>query len=315
MSESVARMRDEVARGLAAPHKTLSPKFFYDALGSKLFEAITYTDAYYPTRCEMQILTAHGADIARAIGPAVALVELGSGQSTKVPLLLSHLPDVRAYVPVDIDAATLTEAARRLRRQFPGLTVVPVAADLSGPWALPDLPEHARTVVFYPGSTLGNLDPAHATAFLDDLGRRLAPGDGLVLGIDLEKDPAVLEAAYDDPAGVTAAFNRNMLVHLNRVVGTDFAPRRFAHEAFWNADAHRIEMHLRSLGPQVVHLGPHAFAFDDGETLHTERSYKYTRERVDALTAHAGFARQAWWTDPQGWFGVGAYVRTSEPTP
>jgi dimethylhistidine N-methyltransferase len=211
---------------------------------------------------------------------------------------------VRAYVPVDIDADTLRMAAARLRRQFRGLEVVPVAADFTQPWELPPMPADSHTVVFYPGSTIGNLDPADAEVFLTGLGRWLKREDGLLIGYDLEKDRAVLERAYDDPSGVTAAFNKNMLVHLNTLVGADFEPRRFEHVAFWNAERHRIEMHLRSVGDQVVHVDGRAFRFEDGDTIHTESSYKYTRERFNALARRAGFAEHTFWTDAKGWFAV-----------
>jgi dimethylhistidine N-methyltransferase len=246
MTDAAHPMMAEVLAGLTASPKALNPKFFYDALGSKLFEAITYTPEYYPTDCEVEILHTRAHEIADALGPDVTLVELGSGQSTKVPILLDALRAVHAYVPVDIDAGTLDEAARRLRTAFPDLTVIPVAADFTQPWDLPPLPHDGAPVVFYPGSTIGNLDPSAAQAFLTALGAQLPPRARLLIGVDLEKDPAVLEAAYDDAPGVTAAFNRNMLAHLNRALGADFDPRQFDHRAFYDADAHRIEMHLVS---------------------------------------------------------------------
>ena len=310
MNDARARTVDEVVLGLTASPKQLSPKFFYDALGSKLFEAITYLPEYYPTGCELEILTGSAREIADELGRDVVLVELGSGQSTKVPILLEAMEAVHAYVPVDIDGDTLQEASKRLRAQFPGLDVHPIAADFTRPWDLPPFTD-GHTVVFYPGSTIGNLDPEHAEVFLRGVAGRLRPGARLLLGVDLEKDPDVLEAAYDDAAGVTAAFNRNMLAHLNRLVGSDFDPRRFAHRAFWNAEAHRIEMHLVSEGEQVVHVGGKAIAFADGETIHTESSYKYTRERMVNLAASAGFSTTHWWTDSRQYFGVALMERTT----
>lgn len=308
MNDVRDRMLGEVLAGLSALPKTLPPKFFYDLLGSKLFEAITYMPEYYPTDCELEILRGYAHEMAEALGPQVVLVELGSGQSTKVPILLEALEDVHAYVPVDIDAGTLAEAAERLRKQFPGLDVVPVAADFTHPWALPAMPDGRHTVVFYPGSTIGNLDPQHAQAFLEGVGARLAPGARLLIGFDLEKDPAVLEAAYDDAAGVTAAFNRNMLAHLNRVLGTDFDPRQFGHRAFFHSALHRIEMHLVSEVDQTVMVGTTPVHFEQGESVHTESSYKYTRARFRELAEAAGYEEQRWWTDARGWFGVALFA-------
>lgn len=297
----------EVLAGLTADVPHVSPKYFYDALGSTLFDAITQTDAYYPTDCEREILAGSAAEIAAELGPGIALVELGAGVCAKVPYLLDVLQDVALYAPVDIDGATIGKAAVRLRGRYPGLEVTPVVADFTHPWSLPELPHDVPVVVFYPGSTIGNFDPGHAEAFLTSLGAKLDPGDRLLLGVDLEKDVGVLEAAYDDPAGVTAAFNRNLLAHLNRLVGADFDPRAWAHVARYDADAHRIEMYLEAQGDQVVTVGDQTLRFVDGSRLHTENSYKFTRSRLAEMAVRAGWTEDRWWTDSRGWFGMGLY--------
>lgn len=306
MNDASPDILAEVLEGLGDEPPRLPAKLFYDALGSKLFEAITLTPEYYPTRCELEILAARAETIAAALGPDVWLIEPGAGVSEKVPLLLERMTDVRGYVPVDIDGDTLSRAARRLRRAFPGLDVHPVVADFTRPFELPALPG-GRRVVFYPGSTIGNLVPDEALGFLRGLTRWLHDGDGLLVGFDLEKDGAVLERAYDDAAGVTAAFNRNMLAHVRRRTGADVDPRAFDHVAFWNPEEHRVEMHLRSNRDQAIEVGDARFPFPAGRTIHTENSYKYSRERFVALAAGAGFSEEAFWTDDRGWFGVALF--------
>jgi dimethylhistidine N-methyltransferase len=301
------RVRDEVVAGLTDAPKHLPPKLFYDELGSKLFDAITALPEYYLTSCELAILRERAPEIAEAVGPGVLLVELGSGTSSKVPLLLDALLEVRAYVPVDIDGATLGAASERLRKAYPDLEVHPVAADFTAPWTLPELARGGRTVVFYPGSTLGNFTPDEVDRFLRGLAAWLRAGDDLLVGVDLEKDPAVLLAAYDDPIGLTAAFDKNLLARLDRELGADFDLSRFAHEARWNAAEHRIEMHLRSVGAQEVHVDGQLVRFADGETVHTESSTKWTRERLAGVMQAVGFEEHRWWTDDRGWFGVGLY--------
>ena len=298
-----------VLSGLTAARPWVSPKWFYDALGSKLFEAITLLPEYYPTRCELEILSARAPEIARVLGPGVVLVELGSGVSAKVPLLLEAMEDVAAYVPVEFDGDTLALAARRLGRAFPGLKVEPIAADFTQVEALPAFPTGERTVVFYPGSTIGNLTPDDAQAFLSALARRLAVGDGLLLGFDLDKDSRVLEAAYTDPVGVTAAFNKNLLGHLNRRFGADFDPTAWTHEARYLPDPGRIEMHLRAASPQRVTLGGAELRFAEGTSIHTESSFKHDRAGMAALAASAGFVERACWTNAAGWFAVAWYER------
>ncbi len=294
----------DLARGLAAPQKRLAPKYFYDAEGSALFEQITDLPEYYPTRAEMEILTAHAADIAALVPAGAALVEFGSGSSTKVRLLLNHLRALSAYVPVDISGDFLEEAAQALRVDVPGLTVLPVAADFTRPFPLPEAVRGRPLVGFFPGSTIGNFDPEDARSFLANAKGTLGAGAHMVVGVDLVKDPRVLHAAYNDRAGVTARFNLNLLHRANRELGTDFDVAAFSHRAIFNAPASRIEMHLVSQQPQTVHLNGRAFSFAAGENLHTESSYKYTSAGFAALAESAGWTPKRVLTDPQGLFSV-----------
>lgn len=294
----------DLARGLSAHPKRLAPKYFYDAAGSELFEDITRLPEYYPTRTEMEILTSHAADIAALVPAGAALVEFGSGSSTKVRLLLSHLRKLSAYVPVDISADFLEEAAQTLRADVPGLNVLPVAADFTRPFALPEAVRGRPLVGFFPGSTIGNFDTEDARRFLANARDTLGAGAHMVVGVDLVKDPRVLHAAYNDAAGVTARFNLNLLHRANRELGTDFDVAAFSHRAVFNAPASRIEMHLVSRRAQVVHLDGRAFSFAEGENLHTESSYKYTREGFIALAQSAGWTSQAVLTDAANLFSV-----------
>ena len=298
---------DDVLAGLDADPPQLAPKYFYDAVGSRLFDRITELDAYYPTRTERGILRDHVGEIVGAIGPNAVLIEYGSGSSEKTRILLDALAErapLAAYVPVDISAEHLATTAADLRRAYPDLAVLPVAADYSRPIPLPGLPAHARRVVFFPGSTIGNSDPAEATAFLGRMADAAGPDGALLVGADQRKDPAVLVRAYDDPEGVTAAFNRNVLRRIRDELGADLDLDGWAHQARWN-DAHgRIEMHLVADGPQTIALGDHAFAFADGDSIWTESSYKYAPDGLAALARDAGLDRAARWTDGRGWFAV-----------
>jgi L-histidine Nalpha-methyltransferase len=302
----------DVLEGLGRPDKALPCKYFYDARGAELFEQICALDEYYLTRCELAVLERHAPEMARAIGPGCALVEYGSGSSRKTRLLLDQLPDAVAYVPVDLSAEQLRESARRLARDYPHLEVVPVCADFARPFPLPPLRRTpARRVVYFSGSTVGNFGPPEATALLADIARLVGPGGGLLIGVDLHKDRSVLEPAYDDSRGVTAAFNLNLLARINRELGADFRPGRFRHHAFYNEGRRRIEMHLVSLADQVVHVGGHAFAFRAGETVRTEYSYKYGLEEFAGLAKAAGLRREQVWTDARGWFSV-QFLRAEE---
>jgi dimethylhistidine N-methyltransferase len=301
----------DVLEGLTASRKRLPAKYFYDAQGSALFEAITRQPEYYPTRTETAILSRHGAEIAAALPPHAALVELGSGSSAKVRHLLPHLPDLKAYVPVDVSAAFIEAEAAGLRRDFPALRVEPVVGDFTRRLALPPDVAQGPIAGFFPGSTLGNFEPGDAAALL----RRLATGFGrdatLVVGIDLVKDAAVLDAAYNDAAEVTAAFNLNVLAHINRELGADFDLGAFAHLAFYDPERARIEMHLVSRRAQSVRIGGVTIAFASGETIHTENSHKYTVPRFRALAQEGGWSLVRTWTDPDGLFAVHALRTTS----
>ena len=297
-------LRDEVLRGLRAERKTLHPKLFYDETGALLFERITTLPEYYVTRAELSILRASVSDVAALAGPRCALVEYGSGAGTKVRLLLDALERPAAYVPIDISREQLARVASDLAADYPDVAVRPLCADYTRPLDLPPLPRDARRLAFFPGSTVGNFHPAEAAAFLRRVRRTVGTGGALLLGVDRIKDPAVLEAAYDDAAGVTAAFNLNVLHRLNRELGADFRTEAFAHRARYDRDAARIEMHLVSLEDQTVQVAGERVRFACGETIWTESSYKYDRERIEELAAAAGFAVTRLWTDADDRFYV-----------
>lgn len=297
-----------VAEGLAASPKSIPPQYFYDSLGSVLFEAICELPEYYVTRAETEILTSFSDEIARAFPPAARLVELGSGSARKTRILIEALlrrRDDLHYVPLDIDAGMLDKAGRALLGDFPSLRVTAVSGDFRRPsLAIPPPDRGERTVVLFLGSSIGNLDPDAAAATLRDLRTVLTPGDALFLGADLRKSRTILEPAYDDALGVTAAFNRNLLVRINHELGADFAIERFAHRAFYDESLGRIEMHLVSDSEQRVHIGAleRTFAFASGESIHTENSWKYDDAALAQLARDSGFALEQRWSDPRGWF-------------
>jgi L-histidine Nalpha-methyltransferase len=297
-------MARDVLAGLRATPKVVSPKYFYDAVGAHLFEAITQLPEYYPTRTELSILRTHAQDIAAAIGPSSALVEFGSGAAIKVRLLLDALDQPTAYIPIDISAEQLARVSRERRREYPGLSVLPVCADYTARFTLPPLVAGARRIAFFPGSTIGNFHPAEATAFLGRVRDMVGPAGAMLLGVDRRKDPRVLHAAYNDAAGVTAEFNLNLLARFNRELEGEFDLEGFAHRAFFNDAQSRIEMHLESLRDQVVWVAGTRVAFTRGETIHTENSYKYDADRLAALVEPAGFRLTRAWTDPNDWFWV-----------
>jgi L-histidine N-alpha-methyltransferase len=304
--EDLARaLVTEAARGLTSRPKELAPKWFYDERGSELFEAITALPEYYPTRREREILGARSAEIAAATG-AETLVELGAGTSEKTRLLLDALlahGTLRRFVPFDVSEATLRAAGRAIADAYP-VDVHAVVGDFDRHLGL--LPREGRRLVAFLGGTVGNLAPAARAAFLAQLATGLDAGEALLLGTDLVKDPARLHAAYDDDAGVTAAFNRNLLSVLNRGLGADFVPERFAHVARWDTGHEWMEMHLRSMGDQRVALPALGIAvgFDDGELMRTEISAKFRRSGVEAELAAAGLELARWWTDSAGDFAV-----------
>lgn len=301
----------EVIAGLTAPRKSLPPKYFYDAQGSALFEAITRLPEYYPTRTELAILEGHGPEIGALAPPGAALVEFGSGSSAKLRALLPHLPRPALYLPVDVSAEFLAAETEHLARDLPDLDVVPVAADFARPFALPARAGTMPRLGFFPGSTIGNFDPGAAARLLDHFGAVLGGGALLLVGVDLVKDAAILHAAYNDAAGVTAAFNLNLLARINRELGADFDLDAFVHRAVYDARLSRIEMHLVSRHPQTVRIGGVTLAFAAGESIHTENSYKYTVPGFRALAAGAGWTALAVWTDPHHLFSVHALRRGS----
>ena len=293
-----AAFLEDVIGGLSLPRKSLPPKYFYDAAGSRLFERICRLPEYYLTRAELALTRRHLGSIARFAGSGCELVEYGSGESLKTRLLIRALRPA-AYLPVDISADALRAATQRLSREFPWLRIAPVHGDFSRPVTLPA--SKTRRVVYFPGSTVGNLTPDEAHAFLSMTRGQAAR---MLVGVDLKKDANLLHAAYNDSRRVTAAFNLNLLARINRELGADFDLKRFAHYAFYNAGLGRIEMHLVSLAPQSVRLGRHRFAFDAGESIHTENSYKYSVEEFRALAAEAGFTGKKVWLDRKGLFAL-----------
>ena len=282
------------------PHG-ISPKYFYDAAGSQLFDRICDLPEYYPTRTELSILQRCLPAMAQLAGPGAEIVEFGAGSLHKVRLLLAAFTRPARYVPIDISGEHLAGAAADLRDAFPRLEVQPVIADYTQPLTLPRAA--GPRIGFFPGSTLGNFAPDEALAFLERAAG-LLHGGALLLGADLVKDPHLLHAAYNDAQAVTARFNLNLLVRANRELGTDFAVDQFAHYAFYNAPLQRIEMHLVSRERQVVQLGGERFTLEEGESVHTENSYKFTVDGLRALATRAGFRPGAVWTDPQRLFSV-----------
>ena len=297
--------REDVIAGLSLPQKFLPPKYFYDAAGSRLFEAICRLEEYYPTRAELGLTRAHLDDIARFAGKHCQLIEYGSGEGRKARLLIRRMRP-SAYVPVDISEAALQAAAKRLARVFPWLNILSVAGDFMQPLKLPVYRGRStqRSVIYFPGSTIGNLTPEEAHAFLrmsrGQIGRRGA----MLVGVDLRKDANVLHAAYNDAKGITAAFNLNLLARINRELDGDFDLRRFKHYAFYNVALGRIEMHLVSLARQTVNVGSHRFRFGVGESIHTENSCKYSVEDFSALALAAGFRTDRVWKDARGYFAL-----------
>ncbi|MGZ5274439.1 MAG: L-histidine N(alpha)-methyltransferase [Caldimonas sp.] len=295
--------RAAAGAALLAPRPSIAPKFFYDQLGSKLFEAITELPEYYPTRTEAAIFGEHATAMAAAAGSGMALIDLGAGNCAKAVSLFPLLEPKR-YVAVDISVEFLREALRRVQREHPQVEIAGLGQDFSSALAIPaEFVADARPVFFYPGSSIGNFTPGEALGFLRRI-RERAAGGGLLIGVDLVKPRAVLEAAYDDALGVTAAFNLNALRHLNRVLGSDFAPRQWRHVAYYNEADSRIEMHLEAREALVVVWPGGERRFAAGERIHTENSCKYTFERFAALLLDAGFAAPRHWSDTAGRFAV-----------
>lgn len=300
-------VRAQVVTGLIQTRKALPCKLFYDARGSRLFDRICTLPEYYPTRTEVSIMTGDIRDIAQAVGGRALLVEYGSGSSTKTRLLLDHLAQPAGYVPIDISREHLLRAAIQLAQAYPRLPIRAVCADYTTPLALPEFDPSAveRVVAYFPGSTIGNFEPDEAVAFLQTVRQTCGPDSALLIGVDLKKDPALLHAAYNDSAGLTAAFNLNILQRINRDLGADFDPDAFAHYAFYNVPAGRMEMHLVSRREQEVNLGADVLVpFAEGESIHTENCYKYTLDGFMELADRAGYTPTDLWLDEDRLFSV-----------
>jgi dimethylhistidine N-methyltransferase len=306
LEPSLDEFRSAVTAGLSRPQKTLPCKFFYDREGSRLFDEICELPEYYPTRTECLILERYAWDIAQLLGPHARLVEFGSGAGIKIRLLLRALDEPAAYVPVDISREQLLAAASDLAADFPSVRVAPVCADYTKPFALPAIRDRRlrKTAGFFPGSTIGNFAAAEAISFLTLTRRLLGPASLMIVGVDVPKDESMLHAAYNDGAGITAAFNLNLLQRINRELAGNFDVSSFVHDARWNQALSRVEMHLVSTRPQTVNIAGHNFAFAAGETIHTENSYKYNLDRFRVLARDAGYAPLEAWTDEQSLFSV-----------
>lgn len=302
---STAIQRDEVLEGLQHPVKQLPPKLFYDERGSQLFDQITELDEYYVTRTELNIMQDYIDDIVSLIGVGCLLIEYGSGSSVKTRLLLSHLSDMSGYIPIDISREHLQRSAEAVAEAYPNLEVLPVCADYSKSFDLP-LPTKPvnRRVVYFPGSTIGNFHPREAEAFLTQMRGVCGPDGGVLIGVDLKKPTDMLNRAYNDNAGITAQFNLNLLRRLNRELGTNFTLERFFHDAFYNKEQSRIEMHLVSKEDQTVQLDGRAIHFNAGECIWTESSYKYSLDEFAQLAERAGLHVHTVWTDDRQLFSV-----------
>lgn len=293
---------DALLAGLRSHPKQIPCKYFYDVEGSQLFERICATPEYYPTRTELSLLHRHAREIAALIGPDAEIMEFGAGAGEKIRPLLDALERPHAYLPIDISGSYLRSIAARLRCEYPTLAIEPIIADFTCDLAMP--PSSAtRRIGFFPGSTIGNFEPEEAKRFLEQ-SAKLLKGGGLLIGVDLVKDPNMLHAAYNDRAGVTAAFNKNLLLRANREASANFDAERFAHYAFYNPLLRRIEVYLVSTIAQRVTVCGRSIVFAEGEAIHTEWSYKYTAEGFRALAAAAGFTPRAVWCDPNHLFSV-----------
>jgi dimethylhistidine N-methyltransferase len=303
VTEAPPSAAQELAAGLLEEAATMSPKFLYDALGSKLFEAICELPEYYPTRTEASIFERHGADMARAAGSGSCLIDLGAGNCAKAAALFPLLQPAE-YVAIDISADFVRDALNRLQQRFPQIAMTALGLDFSNALELPESIRSARRLFFYPGSSIGNFTPDEALAFLQRVHGACGDDGAILIGVDLEKDHAVLDAAYDDAIGVTAAFNLNILRHANTLLGSDFDVRQWRHEGFFNPLLSRVEMHLVARSSHTVRWPGGSRTFVEGERIHTENSYKYREANAVDLLARAGFSDAQVWTDPDQWFAV-----------
>lgn len=303
-SVDASLMQKEVLEGLSKPQRQLPSKYFYDEKGSDLFEQITQLDEYYLTDCEKEILQANINEIAERIGSDVMLIELGSGSSYKTRFLLEELSALSTYIPVDISEEFLLKTVNQLRMEYPKISIIPVFADYTSHFELPVAEGSSqKQVIFFPGSTIGNFDPDEVQTFLNNIAGITADNSEMLVGVDLKKDPKVLEAAYNDKQGITAQFNKNILVHINRVLDADFDIEKFSHKAFYNEHAGRIEMHLILSQKQTVTVGDQRIAFEKGESIHTENSYKYSLEEFEEVVAD-WYSVEKVWTDEKDYFSL-----------
>jgi dimethylhistidine N-methyltransferase len=291
-------------QGLECEEKVLPSALFYDTVGARIFEEICKVPEYYPTRTELSILEQNAPTLASQVGSEAVLIEYGSGAGEKVQYLLDHLASPAAYIPVDVSREQLLEVAADRSVQYPELFILPVCADYTQPFDFPELPKESRRVAFFPGSTIGNFHPSEAVVFLRRIRHTIQQDGKLILGVDRRKNPAVLHAAYNDEAGLTAEFNLNILAHLNRELDATFNLSHFRHLAFFNDEASRIEMHLETLISHQVTVAGRLIDFEAGETIHTECSYKYDEERLIALVKESGFCIDALYTDIREWFWI-----------
>ena len=304
MDSSRQDFERDLLNALSQTNKHISPKYFYDVKGSLLFDQICDLPEYYPTRTELLILKKHAEDIAKHMGAKAELIELGAGSLTKVRFLLRKMDSPISFLPMDISGEHLNAAAKELSFEFPKLNIKPIVADYSKDWSLPPCMQGAqRRIAFFPGSTIGNFSPHEVQEFFANCVEHL-PGGALLLGVDLLKAPNIIHQAYNDAQGVTASFNLNLLVRANKELNSNFDLAQFSHWAFYNAPMHRIEMHLVSMKKQEIKIDKQIFTLEEGETLHTENSYKFSLDSIQKIAMSQGLDVGPVWTDPKRWFGL-----------
>lgn len=302
-------MLDEVISGLVKQQKQLPSKYFYDQCGSDLFEQISYLDEYYLTDCEKEILKENIKEIAEYIGSNVMLIELGSGNSYKTRFLLEELSEMSTYIPVDISEEYLLKTVNQLRLEYPKISIIPIFADYTSHFDLPvSGSDNQKQIVFFPGSTIGNFDLKEVRSFLSNIAEIIAEDSEMLIGVDLKKEAEVLEAAYNDQQGITAQFNKNIIKHINRKLGADFTIDKFKHKAFYNEQAGRVEMHLVSAEQQTVTIDDTVFQFEEGESIHTENSYKYSIDEFEELVSEWYNVKKVW-TDEKDYFSLQYLVK------
>jgi dimethylhistidine N-methyltransferase len=304
LKPSLNSLKTEVLAGLKKPQKKLAAKFFYDKHGSELFDKITTLDEYYLTRTEESILQEHTEEIVSMIDESDVLVEFGSGSSKKIRILLDRVERLAAYMPIDISREFLKESAEELAGDYPDINVIAVCADYTKPFQLPEVKTAGKRIIFFPGSTIGNFEPVFIKEFLQKVADMLRPQDGMIIGVDLKKDESVLNAAYNDAHGVTAAFNLNILKRINEELDANFDMTKFEHIAFYNEEYGRVEMHLKSLCAQAVAIEGETIHFKENETIHTENSYKFTVSEFQKIASENGVIPTKVWLDPKNYFSV-----------